>query len=82
MIKINLDEKFALFEEHWRPKAIAALNHPLCQGVMCFPFALPILRAAGVSAAKLVPSELLRAMGSVPPVGWPARWEVWGTLAG
>jgi mannose-6-phosphate isomerase-like protein (cupin superfamily) len=26
MIKINLDEKFALFEEHWRPKTIAALN--------------------------------------------------------
>jgi len=26
MIKINLDEKFALFDEHWRPKTIAALN--------------------------------------------------------
>jgi len=38
-----------------RPNAIAALNHPLCQGVLCFPFALPILRAAGVPAAKLVP---------------------------
>jgi mannose-6-phosphate isomerase-like protein (cupin superfamily) len=24
--KINLDEKFALFSEHWRPKVIAALN--------------------------------------------------------
>ena len=24
--KVNLDEKFALFEEHWRPKVIAALN--------------------------------------------------------
>ncbi len=24
--KINLDEKFSLFEEHWRPKVIAALN--------------------------------------------------------
>jgi mannose-6-phosphate isomerase-like protein (cupin superfamily) len=26
MNKINLDEKFALFDEHWRPKTIAALN--------------------------------------------------------
>jgi mannose-6-phosphate isomerase-like protein (cupin superfamily) len=26
MNKISLDEKFALFDEHWRPKAIAALN--------------------------------------------------------
>jgi mannose-6-phosphate isomerase-like protein (cupin superfamily) len=26
MPKINLDEKFTLFEEHWRPKVIAALN--------------------------------------------------------
>ena len=24
--KINLDEKFALFAEHWRPKVITALN--------------------------------------------------------
>jgi len=24
--KINLNEKFALFREHWRPKVIAALN--------------------------------------------------------
>lgn len=24
--KINLDEKFSLFSEHWRPKVIAALN--------------------------------------------------------
>ena len=24
--KINLDEKFSLFEEHWRPKVIAAVN--------------------------------------------------------
>lgn len=24
--KINLDEKFSLFEEHWRPKVIAAPN--------------------------------------------------------
>jgi len=24
--KINLDEKFGLFSEHWRPKVIAALN--------------------------------------------------------
>jgi mannose-6-phosphate isomerase-like protein (cupin superfamily) len=24
--KVNLDEKFALFSEHWRPKVIAALN--------------------------------------------------------
>ena len=24
--KINLNEKFALFSEHWRPKVIAALN--------------------------------------------------------
>ena len=24
--KINLDEKFSLFTEHWRPKVIAALN--------------------------------------------------------
>ena len=24
--KINLDEKFALFSEHWRPKIIAGLN--------------------------------------------------------
>ncbi|HXS05968.1 MAG TPA: cupin domain-containing protein [Rhizomicrobium sp.] len=24
--KINLDRKFALFHEHWRPKVIAALN--------------------------------------------------------
>jgi mannose-6-phosphate isomerase-like protein (cupin superfamily) len=24
--KINLDEKFALFGEHWRPKVVAALN--------------------------------------------------------
>src|ERR1700751_615146 len=26
MNKINLDEKFALFSDHWRPKTIAALN--------------------------------------------------------
>ncbi len=26
MDKINLDEKFALFNEYWRPKTIAALN--------------------------------------------------------
>ena len=26
MSKINLDDKFALFGEHWRPKVIAALN--------------------------------------------------------
>ena len=26
MDKINLDEKFALFSEYWRPKTIAALN--------------------------------------------------------
>lgn len=26
MDKINLDEKFGLFEEHWWPKIIAALN--------------------------------------------------------
>jgi len=26
MQKINLDEKFFLFDEHWRPKTIAALN--------------------------------------------------------
>lgn len=26
MNKINLDEKFSLFDEHWRPKTIAALN--------------------------------------------------------
>ncbi len=26
MNKINLDEKFSLFDEHWRPKVIAALN--------------------------------------------------------
>jgi mannose-6-phosphate isomerase-like protein (cupin superfamily) len=26
MNKINLDDKFALFDEHWRPKTIAALN--------------------------------------------------------
>ena len=26
MNKINLDEKFGLFHEHWRPKVIAALN--------------------------------------------------------
>ena len=26
MKKISLDEKFALFDEHWRPKTIAALN--------------------------------------------------------
>ncbi len=26
MNKISLDEKFALFSEHWRPKTIAALN--------------------------------------------------------
>jgi mannose-6-phosphate isomerase-like protein (cupin superfamily) len=26
MHKINLDEKFALFDERWRPKTIAALN--------------------------------------------------------
>ena len=25
-IKINLDEKFGLFREHWRPKVIASLN--------------------------------------------------------
>ena len=24
--KVNLTEKFALFDEHWRPKVIAALN--------------------------------------------------------
>jgi mannose-6-phosphate isomerase-like protein (cupin superfamily) len=26
MQKINLEEKFGLFDEHWRPKTIAALN--------------------------------------------------------
>jgi mannose-6-phosphate isomerase-like protein (cupin superfamily) len=26
LTKINLNEKFALFSEHWRPKVIAALN--------------------------------------------------------
>ena len=26
MKKISLDEKFALFDERWRPKTIAALN--------------------------------------------------------
>ena len=26
MNKISLDEKFALFDAHWRPKTIAALN--------------------------------------------------------
>jgi len=26
MNKINLDAKFALFDDHWRPKTIAALN--------------------------------------------------------
>jgi mannose-6-phosphate isomerase-like protein (cupin superfamily) len=26
MSKINLDEKFGLFKEHWRPKIIAAVN--------------------------------------------------------
>jgi len=26
MNKISLDEKFSLFDEHWRPKTIAALN--------------------------------------------------------
>ena len=26
MNKISLDDKFALFDEHWRPKTIAALN--------------------------------------------------------
>lgn len=26
MDKINLDQKFSLFDEHWRPKAIAELN--------------------------------------------------------
>ena len=26
MKKISLDDKFALFDEHWRPKTIAALN--------------------------------------------------------
>jgi mannose-6-phosphate isomerase-like protein (cupin superfamily) len=26
LTKINLNEKFALFTEHWRPKVVAALN--------------------------------------------------------
>ena len=26
MDKINLDEKFGLFNEHWRPKIIATVN--------------------------------------------------------
>jgi hypothetical protein len=26
MTKINLNEKFGLFTEHWRPKVVAALN--------------------------------------------------------
>jgi len=26
MNRISLDEKFALFDEHWRPKIIASLN--------------------------------------------------------
>ena len=26
MDKINLDEKFGLFDDHWRPKIIAAVN--------------------------------------------------------
>jgi hypothetical protein len=26
MNKISLDEKLSLFDEHWRPKTIAALN--------------------------------------------------------
>ena len=38
-----------------RPNVVAALNHPLCRGGLCFPFALPILRQAGVAADKLVP---------------------------
>jgi mannose-6-phosphate isomerase-like protein (cupin superfamily) len=25
-LKANVDEKFALFDEHWRPKVVAALN--------------------------------------------------------
>lgn len=25
-MKINLDQKFGLFSEHWRPKVVAALN--------------------------------------------------------
>jgi mannose-6-phosphate isomerase-like protein (cupin superfamily) len=26
MNKVNLDDKFSLFQDHWRPKTIAALN--------------------------------------------------------
>ena len=26
MVRINLDEKFSLFDERWRPKVIASLN--------------------------------------------------------
>lgn len=26
MNKVNLDDKFRLFQEHWRPKVVAALN--------------------------------------------------------
>ncbi len=26
MTKVNLDEKFSLFSEHWRPKVLARLN--------------------------------------------------------
>ena len=26
MSKVNLDDKFRLFREHWRPKVVAALN--------------------------------------------------------
>ena len=26
MSKVNLDDKFRLFQDHWRPKVIAALN--------------------------------------------------------
>jgi hypothetical protein len=48
---------FDVLEGHLgsRPEIVPALNHPLCRGVLCFPFTVPILRQAGVAAAKLVP---------------------------
>ena len=40
MTPIRLDEKFALFSEHWRPKTIARLNGQevtLIKVLGCFP---------------------------------------------
>jgi glycosyltransferase involved in cell wall biosynthesis len=37
------------------PDVISALNDPVCRGVLCFPFSVDLLRAAGVDPLKVHP---------------------------